>query len=130
MSSASAIRESYSRTCPESDEEVGYHENVYWRCLAVAEKLGRRPEAPENWWQRRFAWILSAVIDWMVKVTQLTTARHTRGGQKTRSPDERNKERRRRTRRPADAQCEWLVREANLPEHHDGANLTDAENEA
>ena len=69
-----AVRESYPRTCS------GYHDHVYWCCPAVAEKLGRRPRAPEDWWQRRFGWPLATadseqgdeeVINWMVKVTQL-----------------------------------------------------------
>ena len=77
------MRESYPRTCPECDE-IGYHDHVYWCCPANAEKLGRRPQAPEDWWQRRFDWLLATadseqgdedVINWMVKVTQLVWER-------------------------------------------------------
>ena len=50
-----AMRENYPRTCSECDE-IGYHDHVYWCCPAVAEKLGRRPQEPEDWWQRRFGW--------------------------------------------------------------------------
>ena len=52
----------------------------------VAQKLGRRPQAPEGWWQRRFGWPPATadseqgdeeVINRMVKVTQLAGSADT-----------------------------------------------------
>ena len=131
-----AMRENYPRTCPECDE-IGYHDHVYWCCPAVAEKLGRRPQELEDWWQRRFGWPLATagseredeeVIDWMVKVTQLIWERRYNNASKTRRTESHiaiRKAQREEADRALDelgapdAEYEWLIREANQPEHPD-----------